>query len=333
MIDVKKKETSVILPVYNVENYIEKCIESLFNQTYSDFEMIFVIDGSSDTSESIVRKWQSKDSRIKIIVQENAGSGPARNNGLRHAEGKYIVFVDPDDWLEPNMLEHLISRAKRYNVDMVTSGCNNDYYKGKYLSSSVRDCFEYQMLTNVDEIHKAYLPLYLEGAMGAPTKKVYKKSIIDSEEIYFPALKRSQDIVFNYRYYQHISSILVDDAALYHYRIEQGTYAAKLHPQYYKAVSMIYGDINQMLDSWNVILDEELNQQFQNHFFNLIVWQISQGQSTKEMKKIVNDENIQKLCQKATPTDWKQNILRRLILLKMDGIINLAVALSKGVKR
>ena len=328
-----KIETSVILPVYNVEKYIGKCLESLSNQTYKNFEMIFVIDGSNDKSENIVRHWERTDSRIKIIVQENAGSGPARNNGLKYAVGKYIMFVDPDDWLEPNMLEHLIFSAKRYNVDMVTSGCYSDYYEGERLVNSDRDHFDFQLITNIDDVHRAYLPLYLEGAMGAPTKKVYKKAIIDSAKVCFPDLRRSQDIVFNYRYYQNISSILIDDATLYHYRIEQKVYATKLHPQYYKAISMIYGDINRMLTSWNAVLDEETNKKFQQHFFNLVVWQISLGQSAEEMKNIVHDKNIQKLSREVMPTDRKQQILRRLILLKMNKVINLAVKISNGVKK
>ena len=115
---------SVIVPVYNVENYLDKCIESIVNQTYKNLEIILVDDGSLDSSSKICDEWAVKDNRIKVIHKTNGGVSSARNEGLKNANGDFIAFVDSDDWLELNMYEKLISKQKETNTDIVFSGYN-----------------------------------------------------------------------------------------------------------------------------------------------------------------------------------------------------------------
>jgi len=109
---------SIIVPVYNVEEYIDKCIRSLLQQTYSDIEILLINDGPTDNSYEICQKWQQRDSRIKVIYKENGGVGSARNMGLDIATGEYIFFVDADDWLEPSCLEEMLAKMSS-NIDMV----------------------------------------------------------------------------------------------------------------------------------------------------------------------------------------------------------------------
>ena len=114
-------KVSIIVPAYNAENYIEKCILSLTKQTLKEIEIIVVNDGSIDNTSSILSAIANKDSRIKIINQENKKQGAARNRGLEIAQGEYIIFVDSDDEIELNYCEELYNTAQKYNADIVTT--------------------------------------------------------------------------------------------------------------------------------------------------------------------------------------------------------------------
>src|SRR5690606_21099984 len=104
---------SVIIPIYNVEDYLEKCLESLLSQTYSDLEIICVNDGSTDKSALIVEKYKNLDERIVLIEKENSGAGETRNQGVRFATGEYVWFVDGDDWVDKTACELLVSFCRR----------------------------------------------------------------------------------------------------------------------------------------------------------------------------------------------------------------------------
>ena len=133
-----QKEThkiSIVIPVYNVEKYLRECLDSILNQTLTDIEIICINDGSTDNSLQILEKYASKDERIKIINQENKGLACARNTGINNATGKYIFFLDSDDYLLPNIIDKLYDEAQIYDVDILMSKCkafadndsNNDY--------------------------------------------------------------------------------------------------------------------------------------------------------------------------------------------------------------
>ena len=115
-------KVSIIIPVYNVEKYLERCINSLRNQTLEDIEIILVDDSSTDSSLALCNKFAEEDSRIKVIHKENEGAGMARNVALKVATGEYYGFVDSDDYVEPEMFETLYSKAVKYNSDLVMSG-------------------------------------------------------------------------------------------------------------------------------------------------------------------------------------------------------------------
>lgn len=113
---------SIVVPVYNVEKYLEKCLNSLVNQTYKDLEIICVNDGSPDNCLDILNRFASIDERVKVISQENAGVSAARNSGLKIATGEYIGFVDPDDWLDLDFYEKLYNAIKKYDADIAVGG-------------------------------------------------------------------------------------------------------------------------------------------------------------------------------------------------------------------
>lgn len=145
--EVKKPKVSVILPVYNVGKYLRQSLDSLISQTLQEIEIICVNDGSTDDSYEILEEYKAKDPRIKVIHKENKGTGAARNDGLRLATGECIGFVDPDDWVKPNMFERLYNEIKEKNLDIVM--CMPDGYDEK---NAVNAPFPYFVDANFENI-------------------------------------------------------------------------------------------------------------------------------------------------------------------------------------
>lgn len=205
---------SVIVPTYNDEAYIGKCIESIIGQTYRDFELIVVNDGSTDNTLKIAESYQGRLPRYKVLSQENQGSGTARNHGLEQATGEYIVFVDADDWLEPAALEILINKEEQTSCDyIIAGGIVNEEGKITRPSNKAFYC------DDPNGIPKQLLELYLRGNTYAPWAKLFKRSIIEANNIRFPNLRRSQDIVFNDIYMRYIHSVMLCSEAIYNFRI------------------------------------------------------------------------------------------------------------------
>ena len=115
---VKDVLVSIIIPVYNIENYLPKCIESIVTQSYNNLQVIIVDDGSIDNTAEIARLYAEKDDRIVLIQQRNSGVSSARNHGLKKAEGEYVMFVDGDDWIDRNTVEDMLSVVRKYNLDV-----------------------------------------------------------------------------------------------------------------------------------------------------------------------------------------------------------------------
>lgn len=119
---------SVIVPVFNVEKYVGQCLKSIHNQSYQNLEIIVVDDGSTDNSLKVCQNWAQRDSRIRIVEEKNSGLSTARNNGLASSVGKYVLFVDSDDWLASESVERMVNAFCEYDADMVT--CQFFYYDG-----------------------------------------------------------------------------------------------------------------------------------------------------------------------------------------------------------
>ena len=132
---MKNIKVSVIVPVYKSEVYLERCVDSLLAQTFRDFEILLIDDGSPDRSGEICDMYTRKDDRVRVFHQKNSGVSMARQKGLDEARGEYVIHADPDDWVEPDMLEQLYAKAKEENADMVIC----DYY-ANYPGRQIYSC-------------------------------------------------------------------------------------------------------------------------------------------------------------------------------------------------
>jgi glycosyltransferase involved in cell wall biosynthesis len=202
---MEKQLISVIVPVFNVEEYLPKCLDSILCQTYKNLEIIIVNDGSTDNSAQICEEHARRDSRIKIIHKKNGGLSSARNAGLDIATGEYIGFVDSDDFIEKNMYEDMLNEMLKYSANLVI--CN--YFPG----GEIKYPCEKSMLANVDIIFRLYLK---DCVQAFAWNKLYSKKIFneirytegilfEDMDIFLPTLEKAKKIILlNNKLYHYI---------------------------------------------------------------------------------------------------------------------------------
>ena len=213
---------SIILPVFNAEKTIDNCIEKLLNQTYRDFELIIIDDGSKDNSLKICYNYSLKDNRIRIFHKENSGAGPTRNYGLKVAKGKYIFFPDADDWVDIDLLEKTIQKMIESDIDLIIFGIENIIFddKNNIISKVKTNIPDAIYLTQKDCYNNwNYYRKINIGLLNSPFNKIYKMDIIKKYNILFPSLRRTQDAYFNLLYYDKINSMLIMNDVMYHYNV------------------------------------------------------------------------------------------------------------------
>lgn len=211
---------SIIIPVYNVEKYLKKCIESLVNQTFKDFEIICVNDGSTDKSQEILNKYSQKYPFFKILNQDNMGAGIARNNGLKLAEGEYIQFLDGDDYFEPTMLEEMYNKAKEHNTDLIVCSAKkvNEFEEVIENSNPIWPIkLDITPLNTVFNRHN-YPNEILNMFCVVPWNKLCKKDLLIKNGIEFQNLSSSNDIAFGHKVQICAERIVVFDKQLINYR-------------------------------------------------------------------------------------------------------------------
>lgn len=208
---------SVIVPVYNVALYLRRCIESILRQTYSNFELILINDGSSDGSEEICNTYQSKDKRITVINQANQGVSSARNRGLQIARGQYICFVDSDDYIDKNYLEVLYGLATEYKVDLAIV----DFEKVYENSLRPKDNNAPHVPDSLMNSQSLIINLYEKEIFMTVWGKIYSRKLI--RDIYFRDFKIGEDVEFNYKVYKKVKKAVKSDRKLYKYFQRKGS--------------------------------------------------------------------------------------------------------------
>lgn len=219
---------SIIVPIYNCEKWLPQCIESLLNQTYPDFEIILIDDGSTDKSLEICQKYAKRDDRIRIYEKENGGVSSARNLGLSHAIGEWITFVDADDWLAPEVLEQLFQENERKKDFYMWNFLREENGKSKLMSPI------YVEKISREELYAAIISgrkgntYCLGGLIRGAGGKLFRRNILEYNQILFDErLYIGEDAVFILEYMQCLGEcqerIKVLNIYGYHYRIHSGS--------------------------------------------------------------------------------------------------------------
>lgn len=305
-------KVSIIIPIYNAEKFISKCIESVLNQTYHDLEIILVNDGSTDETLKIIQQYQNKDERIKIIDKENAGVSDSRNRGIEIATGEYIAFADSDDWLELNMIEKMVNIIEQQNVDMVR--CN--YYKN--YSNNIQSLGEKYNPDIIDrilfkqDIQNKILTSILNGTMPAYVYLLLvRKEFIKKVMRFNTNISMMEDTVFYVDLLQKVNKMYIYDEPLYHYFFNVNSLSRS--PQYYirnlnnlllvnKLFKEILCENNAFNDNIEKIYNTMHMKSIENTFFRLY-----KTYDREELKKyyddIINNNKIKEILEKGQIND------------------------------
>lgn len=208
-------EVSIVVPIYNVERYLKQCLDSIIAQTFSDFEAILVDDGSTDDSGKICDEYALIDWRFRVFHQQNAGPSEARNTGINNCSGKYIYYLDSDDWLDKNAIEMLHREISRKQSSFVACGY---YVESNHPRIVIPDGKTSE--TNSEDILLLFARKKLSYALW---NKMYTSEIILQNEIWFyPGIKYVEDHAFNLKYISFCDDLKVLPLPLYHYRSRDG---------------------------------------------------------------------------------------------------------------
>ena len=239
---------SVVLPIYNVEMYLERCIESIVNQTYKNLEIILVDDGSPDHCPQICDEWGKKDSRIRVVHKVNAGLGMARNTGIEHATGKYICFFDSDDYVKTDTIEKTVGLAEKVNADVVTFGYsnvdNNGLVKSEYVPSTVKEIFHGK------EVQEEFLPDMLAERKESVNKRLhmsawaslYSMKLIKESGWKFVSEREiiAEDVYSLLVLYKSVQCVAVLSEALYFYCDNGASLTHTYRKDRYKKIEKFY---------------------------------------------------------------------------------------------
>lgn len=203
---------SVIIPVYNVETYLRKCLDSVVNQTLKEIEIIIINDGSTDNSLQIIEEYAAKDDRIKVINQANQGQSAARNRGIEIAQGEYIGFVDSDDWIDLDFYEKLYERAKAYDADIAAAN-SIQHVKNKIVPLVTYEKESYAVNLQ-KKIKLCYIPY-----SNSTCNKIFRRSKINEHDLRFKEGLTSEDMLFLLQVAFYLESLVTVPEVTYNYFI------------------------------------------------------------------------------------------------------------------
>lgn len=268
-------KVSIIVPVYNIEKYLAKCLDSLINQTLEDIEIICVNDGSTDNSAEILNEYAQKDSRIKIINQENAGLSAARNTGINAANGEYIGYVDSDDWVDLTYFENLYNAAIQNNADIAVAGIKRvggEHYKEKLF-------LEFKNPTTTNNVEEKF------RLCDIPDKsyvwnKIYKLSEIKKHNLYFRVGVNYEDIIYAPKIIHILSTLTTVPNTYYYYLKRRGSIVAQKSQKKYFYEAM--EEAKKYFEENNISIQDHLTCQKKYKFLGLTVFKIKTRGDKKE---------------------------------------------------
>lgn len=318
---MSKIKVSIIVPVYNVEKYLEKCLKSLVKQTLKDIEIIVVNDGTKDNSQKIIDKYTKKYDFVKCYIKENGGVSSARNYGLKYAKGEYITFVDSDDYVEKDMYENMYNKAISRDFDIVV--CNLKYiYSDKEINV-------YSNLNNdlfgLDEVKKSMINIYPSSWNKIYNKRLFKSKVKFKEKVWY------EDVEFLYRLYPHINSIGVIDGHYYNYIQRYGSITSTFDERVFHYI-----------DNWNGIIKyykengyfeqykNELEYCYVRYIYATFIKTASNFSDKAMYKKAINDaiNNVKKAFPNYRKNKYFYKSLKGIYLVLFNKL--LAILLYKG---
>lgn len=301
---------SIVMPVYNSERFLRQCLDSLVNQTFKDFKLICIDDGSTDNSYNILSEYKQKyDNLVEIIKQENQGSGAARNNGFGFVNSETVIFLDSDDYFYPDFLEKMYKKYQETNADIVICKYNVKIPNGKVIQSSTGICTD--MLPNNEIFNKNDIPKYIFNFVNrAAWNKLIKCDLIKKYNIKFDTIPNNEDILFTLSSLLYADKIAIANETLLDYNFMNENSVTL--GQNENLGNYIFGSFNYL--SKQIEGNSDLEVSLYNAYLTTIMY-------TLNFLNGKNRENFLKLIKNNVPlrkkTDFhKKYLYYRLILIK-----------------
>ena len=239
-------DVSIVVPVYNLEKLIGRCLDSIAHQTFSNFEVLLIDDGSTDNSGAICDEYAKRDSRFHSYHKENGGVGSARQYGIERAIGKYIIHVDPDDWIEENMLSAMFAKAEEEDADMVICDYYMDYPQGQIFKSQQPESLDSEYIL------KAF---FYNKQRGSLWNKLIRMSCIRNFQLSFvEGVNYCEDLLFNVKLLLNIQKISYLNGAFYHY--VQYADSISITSPFNKSWLNYYESYQKEIEQWAVEVDK-----------------------------------------------------------------------------
>lgn len=305
------EKVSIIVPIYNSENYIGNCIKSILNQSYKNIEMILINDGSTDNSEEICQSYAKDNNNIVYIKQNNKGVSEARNLGIDVATGTYILFVDSDDIIDPNATKKMVYALERWKTQLVISCFRKirNYDEIEKLNGSINR-FKPNMILDDNEFYDNFARIFFEMqdlSLFTPWGKLYLHNILKENNIKFPPnIHYGEDMWFNLQYYRYCKGVVILQEQLYLYlEMNPNSLEAKFKKNLFYNQKELYSEIKRFLVDQKAYYGS--NVQFLSNYFVYRVFlclhnlsnpegKITFEESYYEIKKIVDDDDVRKCC-------------------------------------
>lgn len=309
----EQPQASIIVPVYNVENYIERCLNSLVNQTFKDIEIITINDGSTDKSLELLNKYAKEDIRISVIDLGDEGVSYCRNLGIEKANGKYIMFVDSDDWIDSSMVEVMYKKAEENKLDLVM--CSyirefKDHSKEKIFNLPQEIIYKDNEVKN-ELLRKLVGPIKEElsnpemlDALGTVWGKLYRADILKENKIKFVDLKEigsAEDTLFNIFTFNYLKKVMFLNKPMYHYwRDNPKSVTSQYNPKLKEQRKVFFKYISDFIkeNNFEQVFEEALNNRICTSVLGLGLIEcsknnkISRINKIKNIKIIINEEYI-----------------------------------------
>ncbi len=242
---------SVIVPVYNVEKTLDRCMQSILNQTFKDIEIVLVNDGSTDNSGKLCDEYAEKYDNIRVIHKENEGLGPTRDIGVKEAKGEFIYHCDSDDWLKEDLLEKAYKAITETNSQVAVFGY--DMFTEKdgeiipYGTVGVDDC----VYTDKESVRDFFVEQYFNSfVVLSAWNRLYRRSFLIENELFFPALRRSQDVAYSLLLFDHIERLVTVKESFYYYIIQPGVYKGRNFEEMLDIFCTIYDWAYKYFEKW-----------------------------------------------------------------------------------
>ena len=310
---MRQPQVSIIVPVYNVENYIERCLNSLVNQTFKDIEIITINDGSTDKSLELLNKYAKEDIRVSVIDLGDEGVSYCRNLGIEKANGKYIMFVDSDDWIDSSMVEVMYKKAEENKLDLVM--CSyirefKDHSKEKIFNLPEEIIYKEDKVKN-ELLRKLVGPIKEElsnpemlDALGTVWGKLYRADILKENKIKFVDLKEigsAEDTLFNIFTFNYLKKVMFLNKPMYHYwRDNPKSVTSQYNPKLKEQRKVFFKYISDFIkeNNFEQVFEEALNNRICTSVLGLGLIECSKNNKIsginkiKNIKKIINEEYI-----------------------------------------